>query len=169
MGCGGGRNSYFFLKNGFEVYGVDQSPEAIASIQALAASAQNDYPLDRFQLSSIEGMSFKKDSFDIVICNAVLHFAKNDEHFDQMLRSIWQVLKPGGYFFCRLASTIGVEQQVKPLGDRRYELPSGTIWYLVDEAMLLRYTRELQGESIEYIKTTNVQNLRAMTTWCLRK
>ncbi len=169
VGCGAGRNSYFFLKNGFEVYGVDQSPEAIASIQALAASAQNDYPLDRFQLSSIEGMNFKKDSFDIVICNAVLHFAKNDEHFDQMLRSIWQVLKPGGYFFCRLASTIGVEQQVKPLGDRRYELPSGTIWYLVDEAMLLQYTRELQGELIEYIKTTNVQNLRAMTTWCLRK
>jgi len=169
VGCGSGRNSYFFLQNDFEVYGVDQSPEAIASIQALAASAQNDYPLDRFQVSSIEGMNFKKDSFDLVICNAVLHFAKNDEHFDQMLRSIWQVLKPGGYFFCRLASTIGVEQQIKPLGDRRYELPSGTIWYLVDEALLLRYTRELQGELIEYIKTTNVQNLRAMTTWCLRK
>lgn len=169
VGCGSGRNSYFFLQNDFEVYGVDQSPEAIASIQALAASGQNDYPLDRFQVSSIEGMNFKKDSFDLVICNAVLHFAKNDEHFDQMLRSIWQVLKPGGYFFCRLASTIGVEQQIKPLGDRRYELPSGTIWYLVDEALLLRYTRELQGELIEYIKTTNVQNLRAMTTWCLRK
>jgi len=169
VGCGSGRNSYFFLQNDFEVYGVDQSPEAIASIQALAASAQKDYPLDRFQVSSIEGMNFKKDSFDLVICNAVLHFAKNDEHFDQMLRSIWQVLKPGGYFFCRLASTIGVEQQIKSLGDSRYELPNGTIWYLVDEALLLRYTRELQGELIEYIKTTNVQNLRAMTTWCLRK
>ncbi len=169
VGCGGGRNSYFFLQNGFEVYGVDQAPEAIANISALARGIQPDYPLSRFQLSPIEEMKFETASFDIVICNAVLHFAKNDEHFDQMLQAIWRVLKPGGYFFCRLASTIGIEQRIKPLGDRRYELPSGTIWYLVDEEMLLRYTRELQGELIEYIKTTNVQNVRAMTTWCLRK
>lgn len=169
VGCGDGRNSYFFLQNGYEVYGVDQEPAAIANISALAKGIHPDYPSDRFQLSPIEEMKFEPTSFDIVICNAVLHFAKNDQHFDQMLRAIWRVLKPGGYFFCRLASTIGVEEQIKSLGNRRYELPGGTIWYLVDEEMLLRYTHELKGELIEYIKTTNVQNLRAMTTWCLRK
>ena len=38
-----------------------------------------------------------------------------------------------------------------------------------DEAMLLRVTTALGGEFIEPIKTTVVQNMRAMTTWCLRK
>ena len=98
-----------------------------------------------------------------------LHFAKDEEHFDQMLRSIWRVLKPGGFLFCRLASTIGVEHLVKPLGRGRYRLPEGTEWYLVNEQAILDYTQALNGELFEYIKTTNVQNLRAMTTWCLRK
>jgi hypothetical protein len=36
-----------------------------------------------------------------------------------MVRALWRVLKPGGLFFARLASTIGVAGQVRPLGNNR--------------------------------------------------
>lgn len=169
VGCGGGRNSYFFLKNGYEVHGVDQQTEAIEYIRNLAQSLAPGYPLDRFICSQIVDMPYEDSYFDLVLCNAVLHFSRDHEHFDQMLKQIWRVLEPGGYFFCRLSSTIGVQEFVKPLGNGRYELPSGTQWYLVDEKQLLDYTELLKGEWVEAIKTTNVQNQRAMTTWCLRK
>ena len=58
---------------------------------------------------------------DVVISNAVLHFARNDEHFDAMVRGMWRVLKPGGMLFCRLASTIGMEGRFRHISGRRFQ------------------------------------------------
>jgi tellurite methyltransferase len=62
-----------------------------------------------------------------------------------------------------------MEDQVELIAGRRYHLPDGSERFLVDEAMLLRVGAELGAEFIEPIKTTVVQNMRAMTTWCVRK
>ena len=48
---------------------------------------------------------------DVVMASAVLHFARDKAHFEAMLRQLWRVLKPGGIFFARLASTIGIAEQ----------------------------------------------------------
>jgi hypothetical protein len=86
-----------------------------------------------------------------------------------MLRGTWRVLKPGGLFFCRLASSIGMEHQVRRVAGRRFRLPDGSERYLVDEALLLRLTAELGGQLADPLKTTIVQNQRCMTTWIVRK
>jgi hypothetical protein len=62
-----------------------------------------------------------------------------------------------------------MEDRVELIEGRRYHLPDGSDRFLVDEAMLVRVTAALGGEFIEPIKTTVVQEMRAMTTWCLRK
>ncbi len=79
------------------------------------------------------------------------------------------MLKPGGLFFARLASTIGVERLIQPLQGRWYALPDGTERFLVDEGMLEQGTARLGGIWLEPLKTTVVQNQRSMTTWVLRK
>jgi len=168
-GCGGGRNIVYFLRNGFEVYGIDQNPGAIDSVRLLAAASSANTSPENFVVSTVEDMPFANNFFDLVISSAVFHFAYNHTHFDKMVRSAWRVLKPGGYLFARLASNIGIESLVNHLGDGRYLLPDGTERYLVDEEQLLTYTAELNGKLYEPIKTTNVQNLRCMTTWCARK
>jgi len=86
-----------------------------------------------------------------------------------MVRGSWRVLKPGGLFFCRLASTIGMERQVQPVRGRRFRLPDGSERYLVDAELLDSLAERLGGEPAEPLKTTVVQNQRAMTTWVLRK
>lgn len=168
-GCGGGRNIIYFLQNGFNVYGIDPNPEAVEQVKQLAAQLAPKIPADNFKLAPAEGLPFADDTFNLVISSAVLHFANNHNHFDAMLRSMWRVLTPGGYLFARLASTIGIENKVQELGNGRYVLPDGSQRYLVDEEMLMEYTVDLGGELFEPIKTTNVQGLRCMTTWCLRK
>lgn len=169
IGSGGGRNLHYFLKNGYEVYGIDPNAAAVESTKQLAALLAPGHPSGNFIVAAAENLPFETASFDLAICSAVLHFADSHAHFDAMLHSIWRILKPGGYFFARIASDIGIEELVTPLGDGIYLLPDGTNRYLVNEEILLDYTTTLGAELFEPIKTTNVQNLRCMTTWCLRK
>jgi SAM-dependent methyltransferase len=168
-GCGTGRNLVYFLRNGYDVYAVDRSEAAVLAARALAAQLAPHLPEERFAVESVEKLSFPNDSFDIVMSNAVLHFAENEEHFRQMVTEMWRVLKPGGLLFARLASSIGIEQKIVPLGNQRFKLPDGTERFLVNEEQLLRMSEKLYGTLIEPIKTVNVQGQRCMTTWCLKK
>lgn len=168
-GCGSGRNIIYFLRNGYEVYAIDPNAEAVHAVKALAKKIAPAIPQSNFIVSTAESLSFDDQSFDLVICSAVLHFADSEAHFDNMLRSMWRVLKPGGYLFARLASDIGIESLVLPLGKGRYLLPDGSERFLVNEQVLLNHTSSLNARLHEPLKTTNVQNLRCMTTWCLQK
>ena len=114
-------------------------------------------------------MSWPNVFADVVISSAVLHFARDDEHFLAMLRDTWRVLKQAGLFFCRLASSIGMENRVERLSGRRFALPDGSERYLVDESLLMKLTEEFGGELLDPLKTTVVQNQRSMTTWVMRK
>ena len=169
VGCGGGRNLVYFLQNGFEVYGVDPNPNAVEAVKNLAKQLYPISPPDNFKIAHAEDLPFENNYFDLVISSAVLHFAADENHFEAMLTSMWRVLKLGGYLFARLASDIGIETRVQPIGNRRYLLPDGSERFLVNEQMLIDYTEKVNGKLFEPIKTTNVQNLRCMTTWCLQK
>ena len=168
-GCGGGRNLVYFFRGGFNVSGVDQSNEAIAQIRSLAAQLAPHLAVDNFRVAAIEQMPFDDESFDVVIASAVLHFARDEAHWRAMVQEMWRVLKPGGIFFARLASTIGMEDQVRQIEERRYHLPDGSDRFLVDEQMLLATTETLGGEWIEPLKTVVVSHLRSMSNWVLRK
>lgn len=168
-GCGTGRNLFYFLKNNYEVYGVDSSQEAISQVQSIAGEFSKLNPIENFSVAPVEKMPFVAEKFDLVISSAVLHFAENLEHFESMLNEMWRVLKPGGYLFCRLASDIGIESAVHFIGNGRYILPDESERFLVNQEMLLRMTKKLNGMLHEPIKTTNVQNMRSMTTWCVKK
>ncbi|TBL80492.1 class I SAM-dependent methyltransferase [Paenibacillus thalictri] len=168
-GCGNGRNMVYFLRNGYDVYGVDRSETAVQAVRSLAAELAPELPQDRFEMQAVEKLSYTNDTFDVVICNAVLHFAEHEDHFQTMVSELWRVIKPGGMLFARLASSIGIEQQIEPIGGGRYKLPDGSERYLVSEEQLLRLTEKLYGTWLEPLKTVNVQGLRCMSTWCIKK
>ena len=168
-GCGGGRNLVYLLREGFDVYGVDPNPAAIDGVRAMAASVAPRLPADHFRAEPIERSSFPDAFATVAISSAVLHFARDDAHFEAMLAGTWRLLAPGGLFFCRLASSIGIETQVRQIEGRRHWLPDGSERYLVDEDLLLRKSVELGGELLDPIKTTVVSGQRSMTTWVLRK
>jgi tellurite methyltransferase len=168
-GCGAGRNLVYFLREGYDVRGVDTSPDAIAHARALARALAPQLPEENFRREPVEKMSFEDESFDAVLSSAVLHFARDEAHWLASMREMWRVLKPGGLFFARLASTAGVESYIEHLGGRRYRLPGGVEWLLADEPLLRETAKSLRGELLEPLKTVVVHGARAMSVWCLRK
>lgn len=167
-GCGGGRNLVYLLREGYAVFAADANAGVIEAVREMAGRLAPGLRAENFRVEPVESMSFEDACADVVICNAVLHFARDDAHFEQMLMGLWRKLKPGGLFFARLGSTIGMESRVTALGGRRYKSPDGSERYLVDEALLMEWTGRL-GELADPLKTTVVQGLRAMTTWVVRK
>ncbi len=168
-GCGSGRNLLYLLREGYEVYGVDQDRAAVAAAQELAAKIAPGLSRENFRAEPVERMSFPDAFADVVLSSAVLHFARDDGHFDAMVQGTWRVLRQGGLLFCRLASSIGMEGRMRRVAGRRYVLPDGSERYLVDEGMLMELTGELGGRLVDPLKTTLVQEQRCMTTWVVRK
>jgi tellurite methyltransferase len=168
-GCGDGRNLIYFLRNNFKVFAVDSNSRLIQQVQLLASRLAPSLPSQNFLVANVAEMPFPSEKFNLVISSAVLHFAHDEQHFDRMLNEMWRVLKPEGMLFVRLASTIGIEGLVRPIGGRWFLLPDGTERFLVDEEMLTLATERLGAKKLEPLKTTNVENLRCMTTWVLKK
>jgi tellurite methyltransferase len=168
-GCGMGRNLVYFLRSGYEVAGCDPDHAAVESARALAARLAPHLPATNFRVEAIEDMSFPDAWADVALASAVLHFASDDDQFLAMLGGFWRVLKPDGMLCARLASSIGIADRVVSVDGRRHRLPDGSERYLVDEGLLLSLTSQLGGELLDPIKTTVVQDQRAMTTWVVRK
>jgi SAM-dependent methyltransferase len=166
-GCGYGRNLVHLLREGCAVYALDADPAGVEHVRQLAAVLGTGLPEQNFRVGAIESMPFADGMADVVICNSVLHFARDEAHFLAMVEELWRVVKPGGMLFCRLGSRIGME--FERLRGHIYRIGDGSEWFLVDEAVLMQMTRQMDALLVDPLKTTIVQDYRCMTTWVLRK
>ena len=167
-GCGYGRTLRYLLRQGFDCYAIDRDPEAVAATRKLAVALAPTLPPDRIRCGEIDQLPWADGSMDAVISSAVLHFVHDDAEFTRVTMEMWRVLAPDGLLFARLASSIGIEDRL-PATRGRARLPDGSDRFVVDERQLLELTGRLGARLAEPIKTTNVQGLRCMTTWCVVK
>ena len=168
-GCGGGRNLVYLLRQGVDVSAIDTNLSHIQSVRGLAAELSPDLPADQFRAEAVTDLSFEDDSFDAILCGAVLHFMADETEFRRAMDEMFRVLRPGGLFFSRLASTIGIEHLVERETDRRFRLPAGHSWFLSDPEFLASEGLRIGAELADPLKTTVVQDQRSMSTWVLRK
>lgn len=167
IGCGMGRNLPYFLHQKHSVFGIDVNPEAIEVCTELAhyfkANAQ-------FKLGSGMQIEAESNTFDWVLSSAVLHFSNSLEDFQTQFAELVRILKPGGTLFIRLASSIGIENLIqKTANPWQWLLPDESTRFLVNEELIHEIVQHHMLTFIEPIKTTNVQNLRCMTTLVLQK
>jgi SAM-dependent methyltransferase len=160
-GSGGGRNLPYFVARGFEICAIDNDAAAVAALQRA-------WPSIDARHGELTALPWGDRTMDAVICSAVLHFARDRDHFEAMVKELWRVLRDGGLFFARLASSIGIEALL-PAPTGRVRLPDGSDRFIVCEQILLDLTRDLHGSLLDPIKSTNVQGQRVMTTWVLEK
>ncbi len=166
-GFGNGRNSYWFIKNDFDVFGIDKNEEALHLLKKRLAGCTQ--VLEQFYLGDLEELAFANSSFDLVICNAVLHFAKDLNHFKKMFGELVRVLNYSGILFIRMTSDIGIKDKIKELSAGVYLLPDDSIRFLLTREILHQVMDEYQLTFIEPLKTVNVNDLRAMSTLVLSK
>jgi len=166
-GCGYGRNLVYLLREGAEIFALDANAEGVEHVRQLAAELNPALSEGNFRVGAIERMDFPDGFADVVICNSVLHFARDEQHFLAMVTELWRVLRPGGMLFCRLGSRIGMD--FERVRGHIYRIGDGSEWFLVDEPVLLDMTRQMKGVLVDPLKTTIVQDYRCMTTWVVRK
>jgi SAM-dependent methyltransferase len=166
-GCGYGRNLVYLLRMGCRVLALDADPDGVAHVRALAAELAPGLPAENFVSGAIERMPWADGVADVVVCNSVLHFARDERQFLAMVEEMWRLVRPGGMLFCRLGSRIGME--FERVRGQVYRIGDGSEWFLVDESALLEMTRQMDAVLVDPLKTTIVQDYRCMTTWVVRK
>ena len=167
VGYGSGRNSFWFINNGFDVFGIDQNPNARNAIHEKLAEIGKD--ACNFITGQLEKLPYEENSFDVVICSAVLHFANNPEHFHDMFAQLVRVLKPPGVLFIRIASDIGLEKQLEEGDNGVFLIPDGSHRFLLTRDMLVKLVQTHNLNFLEPLKTVNVNDMRCMSTLVLSK
>ncbi|HUE88283.1 MAG TPA: class I SAM-dependent methyltransferase, partial [Vicinamibacterales bacterium] len=93
-GCGSGRNLVYLMRSGYEVFGIDADAASIRAVRRLAGSLAPHLPPDNFRVEEVERTTYPEAFADVVLSSAVLHFARDDAQFTEMLRGSWKALRP---------------------------------------------------------------------------
>ncbi len=160
-GCGSGRNLKWFYQNDFEIFGIDTDSEFLEN-------AKQNYPeaASNFTVGTLENLPYGENSFDHILCCAVLHFAKSETHFTAMFSELIRVLKPKGMLLIRMSSNIGLDGNAPEI---TYKENGKKGTYYLTRERINQLIKEFSLTLLEPVKTTNVQDERAMTTLVLSK
>ncbi len=164
-GCGGGRNMDWFVKNDFQIYGIDQSEAAILNLKSKYTGLEEE----RLQIGMIEKIPFVDHYFDHIVSSAVLHFARSENHFKEMMGEMLRVLKPDGSLFIRMSSDIGIEDKVVLIENGNYQIPDGSMRFVLTRKLLKDLMETFRISFLEPLKTVNVDDMRCMSTLVFRK
>ncbi len=163
-GCGEGRNLQWFIANDISIIGIDRSAEAIQKIQSIYPTIK-----EKVLIGDLTRIPFPNNYFDHIISSAVLHFSENESHFTRLFEEHLRVLKADGSFFIRMASDIGIEDLIVPIGDGVYQIPDDSTRFLLTRKLADDLINKHQLKYLEPLKTTNVNDVRCMTTWILAR
>ncbi|MDT0556194.1 class I SAM-dependent methyltransferase [Patiriisocius hiemis] len=160
-GCGKGRNLKWFYQNDFELFGIDANSEFLLT-------AKQNYPkaAENLTVGTLDNLPYGENNFDHILCCAVLHFAESETHFTTMFSELIRVLKPGGMLLIRMASNIGLDGNAPEI---RYKENGKKGTYYLTRERINQLIIEFSLTLLESVKTTNVQDVRAMTTLVLSK
>ena len=168
-GSGGGRNSFWLLNNGYDVVSIDRDGAKIDSLRNYWTSRELNNTSDRFYTGELDALPFPDNSFDHIICSAVLHFAKNHAHFQEMMSELVRVVRPGGTLFIRMTSDVGLEPLITMNETGVVQIPDGSDRYLITRnslnALLIKYSLTLAAP----FKNVNVEDVRVMSVIVLAK
>lgn len=158
-GCGQGRNLRWFYHQKCRLYAIDQSAEAIAHVSEM-------YPdmADRCLIAPLSKLPISTNFFDHIICNAVLHFARDHAHFDEMMAELVRVVKPGGTLFIRMTTDEGIQHTARAIEGGRYQLKDDTERYLITRSKVADLCKSHKLDLLGPFKTTLVEDWRSMAT-----
>lgn len=168
-GCGIGRNSEFFVRNNFDISGMDIDEQAIQSTKEQIVLWNDQYDLERFFIGNLIAIPFPDNTFDFIISVAVLHFSKDRVQFTTQFEELVRVLKPGGILFIRMTTKHTLAHLSQHLHDDVYHIPDDTTRYLLDRDYLKDLMIKNKLSLVDPFKTVNVEDIRTMAVVVLRK
>jgi len=102
LGCGDGRDTFYFAKKGLKVTAMDFSKSGMDKIndKVKKKNIKNVTPIH----CDIRELQLKEKSFDIIYAHlSLLYF--DDKTTTQIFNKLYRILKPNGLFFVKCKST----------------------------------------------------------------
>lgn len=161
-GCGSCRNFIPLYLNGYDIIGFDKDSSMIAELHSSGLDSTKIIDSDISNFSS----SIK---FDFVICSAVLHFCTSHSEFDSYFKKLWELLSVNGTIFIRMTSDLATKHSYIIDTNGVAQLPDNSTRYLLTRNKLDELENKYSFDYLDPIKTTNVADLRCMTTLVLKK
>lgn len=120
LGCGLGRHSILFGKNGFNVDCFDISKEAIEKTKEWAEKEGLQF---KYQIGDMLNIPYDRDSFDAILCRNVISHT-DTEGMKKVVQELKRVLRKNGECYITLGSkeTWGFKQEDWPLVDENTRL-----------------------------------------------
>jgi ubiquinone/menaquinone biosynthesis C-methylase UbiE len=104
IGCGAGRDAVLFVENGFDYTGIDASREMVKMARERVVGG-------RILLMDFYELDFPKNSFDgFWAAASILHVPKAKAA--EVLRGIWETIKPGGVGFISIKEKKSTDERV---------------------------------------------------------
>ena len=95
VGCGYGRITLPLAAAGYEIEGLDLSPNLIEAARREADA--ESIPVG-FTVGSMRSLPYSSASFDAVVCLwSAFHELLEEEEQTEAIREMWRVLRPGGF------------------------------------------------------------------------
>ena len=165
LGCGSGSNTWFLSKEGFDTYGIDNSPTALELCKQTLAQWGTPATLT---LGEMTKLPYPDNFFDFVVDVVSMQHLNLQEH-EQCISEIKRVLKKGGRFFSFHLGSNSISNQGKKLDECTVEnIPQGLplenngptcfltekkVWELLQdfEVNIETITRTYNGKPVEYL------------------
>jgi SAM-dependent methyltransferase len=96
LGCGQGRDTFLFARNGLEVTALDYSETAIAAVSEKAKRVGLSFPIRAQTHDLREPLPFPDKSFDACYSHMLLCMELSTAEIAFILHEIHRILKPGG-------------------------------------------------------------------------
>jgi len=168
-GCGVGRNSEYFIRNNFDIFGIDIEEGLIQKVKEQIGLWNSHYDSERFSVADLKEIPFPDKEFNFIISSAVLHFSNDRVHFKVLFEELVRVLKPGGILFIRMTTKHTITHLSHHLHDDVYNIPDGSTRYLLDVDYLKDLMTKNNLNFLDPFKTVNVQDIRTMAVLVLQK
>lgn len=93
IGCGEGKNSIFFAREGAKVQAIDISEAALKN----AKLAWKDFNIVNWQCQDVMKIPAQGENYDVVIAYGLLHCLANEEEISNMIKKMHAMTAVGGY------------------------------------------------------------------------
>ena len=168
-GCGNGRNSEYFIRNNFDIAGIDLDEVAIQNAKEQITIWNAHFDVAHYTIADLTEIPFPDNHFDFIISSAVLHFSKDRAHFKKQFEELVRVLNRNGILFIRMTTKHTLSHLSQHLYDDVYHIPDGSTRYLLDIDYLKDLMTKNEMSLMDPLKTVNVDDQRTMAVVVLQK
>ena len=167
LGCGTGRNTIFFWQHGYEITALDADEKQIQLLRHFL-SGSSDQNL-RLVTSPAQSIPASSESFETIICSRLLHLLPSAEDFEKAWEEIHRVLRPGGFFYFTMNSTLGLDITWNEIENGLYQYPDGNRSLLLDQALLEKIESDSRFRLLETPRFLVFGQTRSEAILLLRK